>query len=108
MVYNFTLPPLTLHAFLTGDASQLTRWAATLETPSDRNRPSSTLWPPTTASACVRWRASCRPKTIEQLAGARWKPTAVSSPIEHNSDGSRTPYELNIVYYDALNDPSRG
>ena len=36
MVYNFTLPPLTLHAFMTGDATHLTRWAATLTTPSDR------------------------------------------------------------------------
>ncbi len=36
MVYNFTLPPLTLHAFHTGDAIRLTSWAQTLETPSEQ------------------------------------------------------------------------
>ena len=34
MVYNFSLPPLTLHAIQTGSAEVLSRWAANLETPS--------------------------------------------------------------------------
>ncbi len=34
LVYNFTLPPLTLHALLTGDGRRLTAWARTLRTPS--------------------------------------------------------------------------
>lgn len=33
MVYNFSLPPLTLHAFVTGDAGPLSRWAAGLQVP---------------------------------------------------------------------------
>ena len=33
MVYNFTLPPLTLDAFVRGDARHLTEWAATLKPP---------------------------------------------------------------------------
>lgn len=33
MVYNFSLPPLTLHAFTTGDAGPLSRWAASLALP---------------------------------------------------------------------------
>ncbi|HYN89958.1 MAG TPA: alpha-amylase family glycosyl hydrolase, partial [Ardenticatenaceae bacterium] len=36
MIYQFSLPPLTLHALHTGDASSLQRWAAGLHTPSDR------------------------------------------------------------------------
>jgi len=32
MVYNFSLPPLVLDAFIRGDTSYLSRWAATLET----------------------------------------------------------------------------
>ncbi|MFW5826343.1 MAG: alpha-amylase family glycosyl hydrolase, partial [bacterium] len=32
MVYNFSLPPLTLDAFLRGDASYLQKWASTLAT----------------------------------------------------------------------------
>jgi len=33
MVYNFSLPPLVLHAFATGDAGPLSRWAAGLRVP---------------------------------------------------------------------------
>ena len=33
MVYNFSLPPLTLHAFAMGDAEPLSRWAAALSVP---------------------------------------------------------------------------
>jgi len=33
LVYQFPLPPLTLHALLTGDASRLSSWAAALEPP---------------------------------------------------------------------------
>ena len=33
MVYNFSLPPLTLDALIRGDASHLTSWAATLDPP---------------------------------------------------------------------------
>ncbi|MFP4703908.1 MAG: sugar phosphorylase [Spirochaetota bacterium] len=35
MVYNFSLPPLVLDAFLREDATKLTRWAAELKRPSD-------------------------------------------------------------------------
>jgi sucrose phosphorylase len=33
MVYNFSLPPLVLHAFATGDAGPLSRWATNLRVP---------------------------------------------------------------------------
>jgi len=36
MVYNFALPPLVLHTFYTGDAEDISRWAAGLELPSTR------------------------------------------------------------------------
>src|SRR5690606_13775061 len=34
LVYQFPLPPLTLHAIATGDATELSRWAAGLKRPS--------------------------------------------------------------------------
>ncbi len=33
LVYNFSLPPLVLHAFQTGSAETLSHWAAGLELP---------------------------------------------------------------------------
>jgi glucosylglycerate phosphorylase len=35
MVYNFALPPLTLHALYTNNATHLTNWAKTLKPPSE-------------------------------------------------------------------------
>ena len=35
MVYNFALPPLVLHAFVTGSAGSLSDWAAGLAPPSE-------------------------------------------------------------------------
>jgi sucrose phosphorylase len=35
MVYNFALPPLVLHAFYSGKADYLSRWAESIEPPSD-------------------------------------------------------------------------
>ncbi len=103
MVYNFTLPPLTLHAFATGDASQLTRWAATLETPSDR-------------TTYFNFLASHDGIGLRPLEGilSTDEVDALAKRVEahgglvsykNNSDGSQSPYELNIVYYDAINDP---
>ena len=37
MVYNFALPPLTVHALLTGNGSYLTRWASTLQMENPKN-----------------------------------------------------------------------
>src|SRR6185503_9006251 len=36
LVYNFSLPPLTLHSVHNGDATALTRWAQSLTLPSER------------------------------------------------------------------------
>jgi glucosylglycerate phosphorylase len=36
LVYNFALPPLTLHTFHTNDATTLSNWAKTLTLPSDK------------------------------------------------------------------------
>jgi len=104
MVYNFTLPPLTMHAFMTGDATHLTEWAATLTTPSDQTtffnfmashdgvglRPLEGILPPT---------------EMEKMAERVLTNGGLVS-YKTNTDGSQSPYELNIVYFDALNDPN--
>ncbi len=103
LVYNFALPPLVLHALLRGDASHLSRWAATLRTPSDRTaflnflashdgiglNPARGILPEAEIEFLVE-----RCRAHGGLIG--WK---------HNADGTQSPYELNIVYFDALNDP---
>ncbi len=105
MVYNFTLPPMLLHTFLTQDTVPLSRWAAGLKTPSERTtffnftashdgigvRPLEGILPPEAIEAMVM--------AIKQNGGL------VS--YKANPDGSRSPYELNITYVDAMRRPGK-
>ncbi len=104
LVYNFTLPPLTLHAFLTGDASILTRWAATLETPGPQTAFFNFLASHdgigvTPAHGWLSSRDLERLYETTRRHGGRLSYKALP-------DGGRQVYELNITWYDALNDPT--
>lgn len=106
MVYNFALPPLTLHAFLTGDARKLTSWAGGLSTPS----PATTFFNFLDShdgigllgarglldDAEVAFLMRC----VEEHGGL------VS--YRDRGDSTRTPYELNITWYSALNRDGSG
>jgi sucrose phosphorylase len=103
MVYNFALPPLTLHAFHTGNASHLSQWAATLTLPSDRvtffnflaSHDGIGLMP---ASEILHSREiRVMAERVQSLGG--------NVSYKDNPDGSRSPYELNINYLDALAEP---
>ena len=103
LVYNFTLPPLLLHTLISGNANHLSDWLNSLDTL-------------TASTAFFNFTAShdgigVRPvediltgeeiqkliDTVEQRGGR------VS--YRANSDGSRSPYELNIAYVDAVAPP---
>ena len=101
LVYNFPLPPLVLHALHTGNASVLSRWASTLRLPS----PSVTF---------LNFLAShdgiglnpVRGILPEDEIGALAKRIEASGGFvsnKTNADGTVSPYELNINYFDALN-----
>lgn len=104
LVYQFTLPPLTLHALVTGDASILSDWAAGLEKVSDQ----TTFFNFTASHDGIGVRpveGILSGEQVEALvARARAHGGAVS--YKTNSDGSQSPYELNINYFDALSDPA--
>jgi glucosylglycerate phosphorylase len=103
LVYQFTLPPLTLHAFVTGSAAVLSEWAAGLEKVSD-----STTFFNFTAShdgIGVRPVEDILPDDEVQKLIARAKAHGGAVSFKTNLDGSQSPYELNINYFDALSDP---
>lgn len=99
-VYNFALPPLTLHSLQTGEATKLTRWAQTLATPSAQTaffnflashdgiglNPARGILSAAEVEALVA-------RTLERGGLVGYK---------NNADGTTTPYELNINYLDAL------
>jgi len=107
MIYQFSLPPLMLHALLFGRADYLTQWADELETPPEGCyyfnflsshdgigvRPIEGLIPDKEFKSLI--------DTIVNRGGY------VS--YRENNDGSLSPYELNITYFSALvNDDATG
>lgn len=104
LVYNFALPPLTLHAFHTGDARTLTRWASELTLPSQQVTFFNFL-----AShdgiGLNPARGILRDDEIDALVARALAHNGLVS-YKANPDGTASPYELNINYFDALNDPN--
>jgi glucosylglycerate phosphorylase len=100
MVYNFTLPPLLLYSFLKEDASVLSDWAKGLDLKSDSN-----TFLNFTAShdgIGVRPLEGILPEEEINLLAETVKNNGGRVSYKKNSDGSESPYELNITYVDAL------
>ncbi len=106
MVYNFALPPLVLHAFHTSSSQALAQWAAG-------------LLPPSPQAAFFNFLASHDGIGLNPVRGILAEEeidALVQRTLAHqghvsyksNPDGSSSPYELNINYFDALSDPRAG
>jgi sucrose phosphorylase len=106
LVYNFALPPLVLHALLRGDASYLTRWAKSLTLPSDRVTFFNFL--ASHDGIGLNPARGILPDGEIQFLVDRCQAHGGFISHKHNSDGSESPYEMNIVYFDAVNDPASG
>lgn len=105
MVYNFSLPPLLLHAFHTGQANILSDWAETLTTPSEET---------TFFNFCashdgigVTPARGILPEEEITLMAQRVEALGGLVSYKTNSDGSQVPYELNINFLDALGTPDQ-
>jgi glycosidase len=100
MVYNFSLPPLLFYAFVKEDATKLSQWARELHLESRQN-------------TFFNFSASHDGIGVRPLEGIL-DPAALDGLIDivkanngqvsykKNSDGSESPYELNITYVDAV------
>ncbi len=99
-VYNFALPPLTLHTLQTGDATKLARWAKTLQTPSNETSFFNFL-----AShdgiGLNPARGILSDAEIDALVARTLERGGLIS-YKNNPDGTASPYEMNINYLDAL------
>lgn len=103
MIYNFTLSPLILFSLVSGDATKLTTWAKQIRTISDR----ATYLNVTATHDGIGMRptegilSEAERKMLVELAEAHQG----AMTGKRNSDGSVSPYELNVNYFDAVNDP---
>lgn len=104
VVYNFALPPLVLHTLLTGDSTALSNWAHNLEYPTDQTTYFNFL-----AShdgiGLNPARGILTDAEIENLVQHTLDHGGLIS-YKNNPDGSKSPYEMNINYFDALSDPA--
>lgn len=99
MVYNFTLPPMLVHALLQGDATELSRWADGLRTPSG-----NTAFFNFTAShdgIGVRPLEGVLPDEVLHGLVDAVRDAGGHVSFKQNPDGSQSPYELNTTYIDA-------
>ena len=100
IVYNFSLPPLLLHALRSGSAKHLTRWAAGLGEPP----PGCTYLNFTASHDGIGVRpleGILTPDQIDDLCGEMRELGGQVSERTH-PDGSHSPYELNITYFSAM------
>ena len=104
LVYNFALPPLVLHTFRTGDASVLSGWASSLTRPSDRTTFFNFLASHDGVGLNPA-RGILSNADIDSLVEQTLAHGGLIS-YKHNSDGTKSPYEMNINYFDALSNPS--
>lgn len=106
MVYQFTLPPLVLHALNRGTAQHLTQWAGTLgELPEE-----CTYLNFTASHDGIGLRALegiLSGNEIDDLLDCMHRFGGFVS-MKANADGDDTPYEINISLFDAMQGTRRG
>lgn len=104
LVYQFPLPPLIAYTILTGSSLQLSNWASDLQLPSNL----TTYFNFTASHDGIGVRPLMGILTAEEMQllvdTTRLHGGKISSKA--NSDGSSSPYELNISYFDLLNNPN--
>lgn len=106
MVYQFSLPPLVLHAMNRGNASYLTRWASELPA-----LPENCSYLNFTAS-----HDGIGLRALEGILSSREVDDLIDSmhrfggfvSMKANPQGEDTPYEINISLFDAMQGTRRG
>lgn len=104
LVYQFPLPPLTMYSLLKGDASKLTQWAMSLEP----------LTKDTTYFNFLASHDGIGVRPTEGILTDEDREFLVDKTLHHggrvsfrdNGDGTKSPYELNVSYQDALTHPN--
>ncbi|MGE5250061.1 MAG: sugar phosphorylase [Bacteroidota bacterium] len=103
LVYNFSLPPLLLHAFQTANAERLSDWAGRLRLPPGE----VTFFNFLASHDGIGLNPLRGILPEEEIAEVVERTRAHGGLVSYKSmpDGSIQPYELNINFFDALNGP---
>lgn len=103
LVYQFPLPPVVMYSILSGDASELSKWLAGLQLPSEK----------VTFFNFLSSHDGIGIRPTEGILDDDQRQCLVEATLRHggrvsykdNGDGTKSPYELNINYQDALAGP---
>jgi len=100
LAYNFALPPLVLHAFESGQATTLSDWAAGLALPSEE----VTLFNVLATHDGIGLNGARGILTEGEIQQLSLQIEAAGGHVlqRSNPDGTSSPYEINVNYYDAL------
>ncbi len=104
LVYNFALPPLTVHALQTGRADTLREWARSLSRPSQRTTFFNFL--ASHDGIGLNPARGILPETELEAMTARVRSHGGLASLKDNGDGSQSVYELNVSFFDALSNPN--
>ncbi len=105
VIYQFSLPPLLLHALYAGTASYLRDWAHTLESLDPPGNCTYLNFSASHDGVGLRPLEGLVPtEQIDALLNAMRRRGGYIA-TKANGDGSDSPYELNISYFDAFRDP---
>lgn len=106
LVYNFALPPLVLHAFFTGDSGALSRWATTMDPPSEETAFLNIL-DTHDGIGLQGVHGILSAGEIDFLVEqARRRGAQVS--FKSTEEGGSEPYEINTTWWSALNPGREG
>ncbi len=100
MVYQFSLPPLLLNTFFTEDSTYLSKWANSIP-----DLPETNTFFNFTAShdgIGVRPLEGLLPQDDFSRLIEGMKNNGARISTRRNSDGSDSPYEINIAYFDSM------
>lgn len=100
MVYQFSLPPLLLHALHTGKEEYLISWAKSL--PQLKGQKTFFNFTASHDGIGVRPLEGLLPEPEKTLLVENMKKFGGFVNYKSNTDGTTSPYELNITYFDAL------
>lgn len=103
MVYQFSFPPLVLNAFQTEDSRHLSKWAKSIF-PVSKKTGYFNFLSSHDGIGLMPVKDILSEKEIEQMC-KRAKENGGQVSYKANSDGTESPYELNINYFNALSNP---
>lgn len=106
MVYQFSLPPLLLHALHTGNPEYLNTWARSL--PQLEGNKTFFNFTASHDGIGVRPLEGLLPDEEKETLVANMQKFGGKVNYKSNPDGSTSPYELNITYFDALKGTKNG